>query len=319
MCRLSTLLVRISANFTLAIAAIVFGILGIVSPASSQCGVVNCVQSTYQVNPNTGQNPVTTQSQNPITNNLATTVTDQYGNLVGAGITQDGTYGTLKASAQSFISTPTIPPQTATSSYSESYIAFDDFLTLSSANPVTIPNGTPAQVNLTALLQGSLTAFGTLPQETGNNDYAYAKVSSGFTVPYCSGPCSLSPGTTSLTIKVTSGGGLPVEQFFGTNLFAEVGETFEFKGSLDVIAFANTFGGSASSTYPSSNSSGSFADTASFTVQVDTPGVFFTSESGATYSGPATPIPATLPLFATGLGGLGLLGWRRKWKAQATA
>lgn len=30
-----------------------------------------------------------------------------------------------------------------------------------------------------------------------------------------------------------------------------------------------------------------------------------------------TPIPATLPLFATGLGGLGLLGWRRKRKATA--
>jgi hypothetical protein len=32
-----------------------------------------------------------------------------------------------------------------------------------------------------------------------------------------------------------------------------------------------------------------------------------------------TPIPATLPLFATGLGTLGLLGWRRKRKATATA
>jgi hypothetical protein len=31
----------------------------------------------------------------------------------------------------------------------------------------------------------------------------------------------------------------------------------------------------------------------------------------------ATPLPAALPLFATGLGGLGLLGWRRKRKAQA--
>ena len=30
-----------------------------------------------------------------------------------------------------------------------------------------------------------------------------------------------------------------------------------------------------------------------------------------------TPLPATLPLFATGLAGLGLLGWRRKRKAQA--
>ena len=33
----------------------------------------------------------------------------------------------------------------------------------------------------------------------------------------------------------------------------------------------------------------------------------------------ATPLPATLPLFASGLGALGLLGWRRKRKAQAVA
>jgi len=30
-----------------------------------------------------------------------------------------------------------------------------------------------------------------------------------------------------------------------------------------------------------------------------------------------TPLPGTLPLFATGLGALGLLGWRRKKKAIA--
>jgi hypothetical protein len=33
----------------------------------------------------------------------------------------------------------------------------------------------------------------------------------------------------------------------------------------------------------------------------------------------ATPLPTALPLFATGIGGLGFLGWRRKRKAQATA
>jgi len=32
-----------------------------------------------------------------------------------------------------------------------------------------------------------------------------------------------------------------------------------------------------------------------------------------------TPLPAALPLFATGFGGLGLLGWRRKWKNAAAS
>src|ERR1019366_3855344 len=33
----------------------------------------------------------------------------------------------------------------------------------------------------------------------------------------------------------------------------------------------------------------------------------------------ATPLPAALPLFATGIGALGLLGWRRKRKNAALA
>jgi hypothetical protein len=33
----------------------------------------------------------------------------------------------------------------------------------------------------------------------------------------------------------------------------------------------------------------------------------------------STPLPTALPLFATGIGGLGLLGWRRKRKARAGA
>lgn len=33
---------------------------------------------------------------------------------------------------------------------------------------------------------------------------------------------------------------------------------------------------------------------------------------------PQTPLPGALPLFASGLGALGLLGWRRKWKVRAS-
>jgi hypothetical protein len=39
----------------------------------------------------------------------------------------------------------------------------------------------------------------------------------------------------------------------------------------------------------------------------------------ATFTPVITPLPAALPLFATGIGALGLLGWRRKRKAQAAA
>jgi hypothetical protein len=51
------------------------------------------------------------------------------------------------------------------------------------------------------------------------------------------------------------------------------------------------------------------------------PGVTFVADDGFVFGGPeaATPLPATLPLFATGIGALGLLGWRRKRKGQAVA
>jgi hypothetical protein len=41
--------------------------------------------------------------------------------------------------------------------------------------------------------------------------------------------------------------------------------------------------------------------------------------SGGVAVAAATPLPAALPLFVSGLGALGLLGWRRKRKAATTA
>jgi len=46
---------------------------------------------------------------------------------------------------------------------------------------------------------------------------------------------------------------------------------------------------------------------------------FETDNFAAIEASTATPLLAALPLFATGLGGLGLLSWRRKRKAQAVA
>jgi hypothetical protein len=52
---------------------------------------------------------------------------------------------------------------------------------------------------------------------------------------------------------------------------------------------------------------------------------FFTATAGnvlirqISMSAATTPLPAALPLFASGLGVMGLFGWRRKRKAQAAA
>jgi hypothetical protein len=52
--------------------------------------------------------------------------------------------------------------------------------------------------------------------------------------------------------------------------------------------------------------------TAYFALENDLSTVSFT-----VIPNPTTPLPAALPLFATGLGLMGLLGWRRKRKARA--
>jgi hypothetical protein len=49
------------------------------------------------------------------------------------------------------------------------------------------------------------------------------------------------------------------------------------------------------------------------------PGCFSDQGTNGVWAVAPVPLPAALPLFATGLGALGLLGWRRKRKAQAAA
>lgn len=61
-----------------------------------------------------------------------------------------------------------------------------------------------------------------------------------------------------------------------------------------------------------------YSHTLNVYIDPTTPGADVVGLSGHDYATPAaTPLPAALPLFATGLGGLGLLGWRRKRKNAA--
>jgi hypothetical protein len=55
------------------------------------------------------------------------------------------------------------------------------------------------------------------------------------------------------------------------------------------------------------------------TIPLGNGAIAFLDGGTVTLGDSATPLPATLPLFATGLGAFGLLGWRRKRKAQAVA
>lgn len=55
-------------------------------------------------------------------------------------------------------------------------------------------------------------------------------------------------------------------------------------------------------------------------ASVDPPSSFSsTTGTVSVTASPVVPIPGALPLFATGLGALGLLGWRRKKKAALAA
>jgi len=132
-----------------------------------------------------------------------------------------------------------------------------------------------------------------------------------------------------------SGGPLDLFSHIGTT--APVGSSanlLAFTSSVDAANGQNTFPGtsnaptlnpdltSGSSSKDSDLLIASLAAPYSMTERFD-----FTLGAGTTVNfsastiltpAPVIPLPAALPLFATGLGALGLLGWRRKRKVQST-
>jgi hypothetical protein len=104
------------------------------------------------------------------------------------------------------------------------------------------------------------------------------------------------------------------------NSSGNVAETFFF----DALSISSPFVQSTDLTQSFTASSFDFS-LGTFTILDTGPNVIASGDfmlDSLTLNGPtaaATPLPAALPLFASGIGGLGLLSWRRKRKAQATA
>jgi hypothetical protein len=139
--------------------------------------------------------------------------------------------------------------------------------------------------------------------------------------PFCCGPES---GTGSFTITVpgvgtsgnlTEGHGLTAMDFkidgldFKLNSSSEVG--YYYNGStlvLDNIGYTGFIG----------NFELTGISLASYYFGDSAPGGYIFDTNGSLSITPAaTPLPTTLPLLATGLGALGLIGWWRKRKVGA--
>lgn len=156
--------------------------------------------------------------------------------------------------------------------------------------------GTPGDL-VPVLVQTNLTTV-----ESGVDSYAFAEIDVGPTSEetVCTGPdCSLSASAFNGTVADTVASGSEEKIHF--EIIAEVNTSF-------------TGGTATASADPTIYVDPTFANAANYCIIVSD-GVGNSGSCGSS----ATPLPAALPLFATGLGALGLLARRRKRKAALGA
>jgi hypothetical protein len=160
---------------------------------------------------------------------------------------------------------------------------------------------------------GTIDLTGLTIQGTGGNSALLSPIL-GYV--YTGAPTPFGSGVTGYAGTITAQSG---SSAFGTG-----GTTGANTGTGDQVDLAGFFGQLFVPTGYSSGaalSDSAIYDGATFASLGITPGTYVWSwDNGAdTFTLTTTPLPAAFPLFATGLGGLGLLGWRRKRKAQAVA
>jgi hypothetical protein len=122
-----------------------------------------------------------------------------------------------------------------------------------------------------------------------------------------------SPAFTVLTSSVSSGAGTDWNITVTTP--TSPAETYSILMVLPVASLASYTGGNISIAVLYDSATGFEAPLASCGEPSGGTCGHLTAETAP----PSTPLPAALPLFASGLGALGLLGWRRKRKNAAIA
>ena len=152
-------------------------------------------------------------------------------------------------------------------------------------------------------ISGSITGHGTVSTFSGQVPNANDTVSSGLYVDLPGGHTAGSVWTVQNPAN-SGGANLQVD-----NVWTSTDPFLTYAGG---VAFLMTDGltGYLSAASPSNSAGMYYHFLGNYT---------YNESFGATVTSLATPLPAALPLFATGLGALGLLGWRRKKKAAALA
>ena len=203
----------------------------------------------------------------------------------------------LKTAGRILIALTISAPIFASAAQASTYVTYSWTTTSEGFGPhVDAPSSATFQVLLSAVQTGTITAI-----DITNIQFAYLGLSLN------AGAVASSIGLDNAAyVNPTTGAFIFQDNNQGLAVVAYGGALFS--DTFLSITVDNPVSGSVADQYNALNNGNSYAGY---------PTAGYWTASIPTVS--TTPLPAALPLFATGLGGLGFLSWRRRKKAQATA